>query len=177
MTAHLTIGILRRLQGRLAESKIELETTFALDPSNLMAISQIEQTLTFLGRPEAAIPCIEKAIRLSPHDPLVYSPYGSLGLCRLLLGDADQAVELYRKARAANPRFYIPHIFLAAALGFRGDLDEAKAALADAVNVKPEIGSLKGLRAARPWETNPDYLALHAKTVEIGLRRAGMPDA
>jgi adenylate cyclase len=67
-------------------------------------------------------------------------------------------------------------LWLAGALGFKGDLDEAKAAVREALALKPEINSLARLREYQPWMTNPPYRALREKTVNLGLRRAGFPD-
>jgi tetratricopeptide (TPR) repeat protein len=97
-----------------------------------------------------------------------------LGYSHLLLDQVDEAIDLLRKARAANPRFWFIHLALAGALGLKGDLDEAKAALAEALKLRPEVNSLAGYRAQLPWG-NPQYWALYEKTVEAGLHRAGMP--
>jgi adenylate cyclase len=64
---------------------------------------------------------------------------------------------------------------LAAALGLRGDIDEAKAALAESLKLKPEFNSFARLRARWP-QVNPEYDALCEKTFGVGLRRAGLPD-
>jgi tetratricopeptide (TPR) repeat protein len=95
-------------------------------------------------------------------------------LCHLLLGHVDQAIDLLRKARAENPRSFVFHLWLAGALGFKGDLDDARAALAEAIKLKPEMNSLKQMRASSPG--NSDYVALREKTFYVGLRRAGMPE-
>jgi adenylate cyclase len=174
--AHERIGLLRRLQNRLDESKIELETGIALDRNSRFAYTQLGNTLTLLCQPEAAIPQIEKALRLSPYDAGVCHAYYSLGRCHLLLGNLDEAVGLLRKARAANPRIYVFHLHLIAALGLKGDLEEAKVALAEAIKLKPEINSLARWRAYRPDLNSAPYRALAEKTVDVGLRRAGMPD-
>jgi Flp pilus assembly protein TadD len=137
---------------------------------------QLGFVLTYLGQPEAAIPNLEKANRLSPRDPNIWFPYMGLGICQLVLGHADEAIDLLRRARAANPRPWVVHAWLAGALGLRGDLDEARAALAEAIKLKPEVNSLAAWRAYRPWETNPQFMALREKTVNVGLRRAGFPN-
>jgi adenylate cyclase len=174
--AHVSKGVLRSVQNRLAEAQIELETAIALDRNNLVAFRMLGGTLMQLGQPEAAIPYIEKSIRLSPHDPRIVFNYSSLGQCHLLLGHLDQAIELLRKARAADPRFFGIHLNLAGALGLRGDLDEARAEVAEAIKLKPEVNSLAALRAYFPQITNPPYWALREKTVNAGLRRAGFPE-
>ena len=56
-----------------------------------------------------------------------------------------------------------------------GDFDEARAALAEGIRLKPEVDSLAAWHTYRPWETNPQYLALRTKTLDVGLHRAGFP--
>jgi TolB-like protein len=174
-SAHFAMGQLRRLQNRLAESKIEFETALALDRNHARALRQLGMTLMYSGEPEAAIPHIERAIRLNPHDPNIGNYYLPLGLCHLFHGRIDGAIDLLRRARAANPRLYYLHLHLAGALALRGDLDEAKSALAEGISLKPEINSLVAWRAQFPWG-NPEYWTLMEKTIAAGLRRVGVPD-
>jgi adenylate cyclase len=174
--AHYAMGILRRLQNRLAEAQTELETAIALDPNNASAFRQLGLTLLWLGQPQVAIPHVEKGIRLSPYDAEIHFAYSVLGLCHLLLGRLEHAIGPLRKARAANPRLYYTHMNLAAALGLSGELDEASAALAEALKIRPELNSLARFRLALPWTTNPQYMALAKSTFEAGLRRAGFSD-
>ena len=174
--AHYAMAMLRRSQGRLIESKIEFETAITLDRNNARAYFNLGQTLIFLGHPQAAIPHIEKAIRLNPFDRNAASFYWCLGMCHLLLADADQAIELLLKARASNPSLFYVYLWLAGAFGLKGDIAEAKNALAEALTLKPEINSLARLREYQPWITNPPYWALREKTVNIGLRHAGFPE-
>jgi len=174
-SAHAEMGRVRRLQNRLAEAKVELETAIALDRNLVGALRQLGQVMTYLGQPEAGIPYIEKALLLSPRDSDLASVYRALGVSHLLLGHVDQAVELLSRARAENPRFWYIHYWLAAALGLRGELDEARAALAESIRLNPEVNSLSRQRAAQPWGT-PQYWSLYENTVNVGLRRAGFPD-
>jgi adenylate cyclase len=97
-----------------------------------------------------------------------------LGRCHLLLGHVDEAVDLFRKARAANPRLAYIHFGLAAALGLKGEIVEARAVLAEGLKLKPEWNTLAQYSADRP--RNPQFRALAEKTVDVGLRRAGLPD-
>ena len=101
--AHVAMGIVRRMQVRLSESKMEFEAAIALDRNNARAYFNLGQTLIFLGQPEAAIPHIEKAVRLNPYDPNTTAFYYSLGMCHLLLGHVDQAVDLFTRHAWAIP--------------------------------------------------------------------------
>jgi adenylate cyclase len=64
---------------------------------------------------------------------------------------------------------------MAAALALRDELDEAAAALAEGIRVRPQFNSLSRLRAYTNWGS-PQYWALRENTVDRGLRHAGMPD-
>ena len=174
--AHYAMGMLRRVQNRLAESKIELETAVGLDPNNAFAFLLLGEVQMELGRPEAGIAHIEKATQLNPHDPNIGIFYGALGLCHLLLGHVDEAIDLIGKARAANPRFWFIHLHLAGAFGLNGNVDEAKAELAESLKLKPETNSLARVRTQFPFMSNPAFWSLYEKTGATGLRRAGFPD-
>jgi len=173
--AHAAMGLLRRLQNRHSESRVELEIAIALDPNNSFAVRQMGQTLMFLGHPEAAVPYLEKAIQLSPRDPNLYTAYFFLGWCHLFLDHIDKGIEFLRKAAAENRQIWFLPFTLAAGLGLRGDIDEAKAALAESLRLKPEMNSVARCRAV-PGKENPRFLALMEKTVYAGLRLAGMPE-
>jgi adenylate cyclase len=136
--AHYVSGVLNRLQRRLTDARIELEKAIALG-NNAPAYQQLGIVLIRLGQPEDGIPYIEKAIRLSPHDPFIHFYYWALGHCHLLLGQTDQAIDLLARARASNPHVWYFHTYLAAALGLGGDLDEARSALAESLRLKPEV--------------------------------------
>ena len=174
--ARVAMGLLRRSQNRLAEAQVELEMALAIDHNNAEALRLLATALLFLGEPEAAIPHLERAIRLNPRDPNLSGYLWPLGQCRLLLGQVDEAIPLLRKACAALPGDYFVHLNLAGALGLRGDLDEARAALAEALRIKPEVDSLAEYRALTPWIGNSRHWALRETTLNAGLRRAGFPE-
>jgi adenylate cyclase len=174
--AHYAFGMLRRVQNRLDEARMEFETTIALDRNHARSFFRLGQTLMFLGRPEDGVPHIEKSIRLNPRDPNIARPYAILGIGQFLLGQVDQGIDLLRQARVANPRFWWLHLNLAGALGFQGDIDGARASLNEATKLKPEVNSLAQWHAYMPWGTDPRYMRLIEPTLHVGLRRAGFPD-
>jgi tetratricopeptide (TPR) repeat protein len=173
---HDTIALLRRYQNRLPESRIEWERAIELDPNDAIAYGQLGTTLIYLGEPAAAIPLEEKRIQLNPNDQNIALAYWSLGLAHLLQGHSAEAVDWLTKARAANPRIYYIDLDLTAALALKGDLAGAHAALAESLKLKPDINSMVRQRARWAYTNNPAYRALAAKTVDVGLRQAGMPE-
>jgi adenylate cyclase len=171
--AHSYMGSLRRIQGRLVDSRIELEIAIGLAPNNVRAISQLGITLAFLGQPQSAISHLERSLRLAPHDLNTPVNQAIQGLCRILLGDIDGAVDCLRMARAGNPQLYYIHLLLASALALRDELDEDNDALRQAIEIRPEIGSQAGLNAVLRkigWR-HFDLL----QNTNAGLIRAGLP--
>lgn len=175
LQAHTWMGMLRRLEGRLEESKIEFEIAIGLAPDHAIAISQLGLTLAYLGHPEAGAPLIEKSIRLAPHDPGTPISYLLLGICQLLLDNVQEAIVCLLKSRVGNPRIWSTHYCLAAALGLKGEMAEAAAALRQAIEIRPEMNSISALRAL-PSHVNPKFITLFERSICTGLRRAGMPD-
>jgi len=174
--AHFTLGVLRQMQNRLSEAQSEFKTAITLDPDNARSSLHLGETLLYLGQPEAAITPLERSIRLAPDGPNIAVAYWILGTAQLLSGRADQAIDLLQTARAASADWWVPYLYLAGAYGLEGDLDKAKSALAESIRLKPAINSLTRMRVENPWLSNPQYWALQEQTLNVGLRRAGLPD-
>ena len=170
--AHSTMGMVRRLQNRLAESRFEFETAIALDPNDTYAHIQLAWVLLYLGDPPGAIRRCETAMRLSPRDPQLWGYHLPLGWCRLLTKEADLAIDQVIRSRALNPRLWHIHFAVAAAQGFAGDVEGAKGALAAMWRLRPEVVSIARYRADRPWGSSR-YWELFNETAAVGLRRTG----
>jgi adenylate cyclase len=173
---HSAKGMLLKMQNRLEEAVDALGTAIALDRNSTRAIHQMGMVLTYLGRPEEAIPHIEKSLRIDPRSRNLAVPLWGLGYAHLMLGHVDAAIDCLRRARAANPRLYYIHMHLAGALGLRGDVEEARLALAESTRLRPDYGTLKRYTAGVPWVGDPKGWALREKTLNAGLRKAGMPE-
>jgi len=173
--AHLLMGVLRRIQGRLYDSRIALEIAVRLAPNSANALAQLGATLIALGEPEAAMPLLERSLRLSPHDFSAPIYHSFLGLGQLLLNNVDESIASQRTARTLNPSMHYIHWGLAAAQGLKGELDEANAALRQAIEMRPELVSppVCYVLTRRP---TPRFITLFEARFVDGLRRAGLPD-
>ena len=159
ITARITMGILRRVQGRLEESKIELESVPALD-RNVAGLRQLGATLVYLGQPEAAIRPLERSIRISPYETNIGFNYTYSGLCHLLLGRVEKAIDHLRMARTSNPRYlHCPSLFGCrpwAEWRFRGSRDgigrgdpaQARGQLTGSMANLPSLGDEPGIFGA-----------------------------
>jgi adenylate cyclase len=176
--AHAVMGLLRRMQSRMAEAQAELQAAIALDRNDAWAVRQLGMTFMGSGQPEAAIPYFENAIRLNPREPYVGNTYAALGRSHLFLGHTDQAIALLRKARTEMPGYWDIRGHLAGALGLKGDIDEARAEIPEMLKLKPDVNSVARYRAMKATMglRDPRAQALMEKTVYAGLRKAGMPE-
>jgi hypothetical protein len=82
-----------------------------------------------------------------------------------------------RKPSGKEPARARRWLSLAGALGLRGDIDEAKTALAEAQKREPEkYSSMAKLLASTSIIGTPKFLAMHKKTFDAGLLRSGIPE-
>jgi adenylate cyclase len=174
--AHAAMGFLRRIQKRLEDSQIQWETAIALDPHYPTSFCQLGLVLMCMGRLDAAVANIERSIWFTPQDPGAAIAYHLRGHCRLLQGNVEEAIDLFRRANARNPALYYNHFILAAAFGLAGDPDAARRALAEALRLKPGLGSIDKIKETHPWMTDTRYLKLAEPTLFLGLRDAGLPE-
>jgi TolB-like protein/class 3 adenylate cyclase/Flp pilus assembly protein TadD len=174
--AHFVLGLLRKSQNRLEDALYALQTAISLDRNNTGALFQMGMVLTNLGQPQEAIPHIEKSIQLNPRSTGLATRLYALGYAHLMLGHVDEAIDLLRRARAENPGLSYVHLALAGALGLKGDIEEAKLELAEAIRLQPEFSTLKRIVAGVPYYANPKGWALRENTINLGLRNAGLPD-
>ena len=77
--ARAMMGLLRRVQNRLSEAQAEIEMAIGFDRNNELALKQLGQILLFQGEPLAAIPHLDKAIRLIPEAPTYGASNGHWG--------------------------------------------------------------------------------------------------
>jgi TolB-like protein len=174
--AHSINGALRRVQGRLDASRVELEMTMDLAPDYSAAESQLGVTLIFLGQPEAALPHLERSVRPAAHTPQMALFLSNLGLCRLLLGDLDTAADRLREAELGNPQHFGAPLLLAAAHGLKSASAEASAALQRLTGLAPAFGTLSGLRKWVTRQAGPDFIPIYKYMIERGLKQAGMSE-
>jgi TolB-like protein/Tfp pilus assembly protein PilF len=178
--ARVELGRLRRLQGRLAESRIEFERALALDRNSPAALNQYGITLLLSGGPEAALPYFEKYLVINPRNPNLFFVYFWLGHAWLLLGKTAEAITYLRRSRSENPRALALAFYLTAALALDGNLNEAKREWSEWLKYRPEANSMMQVAAyfesLGHWAPSSEYVARRQKTIDAGLRLVGVPE-
>src|SRR5712671_1068339 len=105
-------------------------------------------TRCICGDYDKAIAQAEKAIRLSPREPLLYLASLPLAIACLVAGRHEEAVAQARKAIDGNPRLALARFVLAAALARTGQGGEAEEAVGRLRQVAPRFraGTLRRIR-------------------------------
>ncbi len=126
-----------------------------------------------LGEPKKAIAWLERAFTLSPRDPLRAVWFGALSRAQVLTGDDAAAIDSASKGIAANPRHPHNYAALASAHALRGELDQARAALAEFRSLQPDM-TLSRYRTVQTAD-DPAAIRAYARLLD-GLRIAGLPE-
>jgi adenylate cyclase len=116
-------------------------------------------TRCICGFYDAAIEHAEKALKLSPLEPLVYHAALTLALACLLCGRTEEAAAHARKAIDGNRNFALAHCVLALAAARLGRPEEAAAAIRELAGVAPQfrLGSLRNIRFADASRLEADF--------------------
>jgi len=137
--AHAVLG---RAFGALGDHDAgiaELREAVLLNPNLALAHYGLGMTFVLSGKPTEALPELDAAHRLSPHDPYLWSFAMFRAWAHLTLGDYESAIECARLS-VRQPRAPFPAWgTLASALGHAGRVEEAKAALAKALELEPRF--------------------------------------
>jgi adenylate cyclase len=118
-----------------------------------------------LDRYEDAKSDVREAMRLSPHEPEVGWWRGILARAELGLRHYQAAIDEAKQAIDAGWHAFGPYSILARAYALDGQIDEAKAAMAEARRLNPKL-SVK-------WYTS---IGLHDPSQLEALRKAGLPE-
>jgi adenylate cyclase len=151
-----------------SESEVEMaDRAVALNPNSYRAWSCRGWVYDVAGLLEEAVRSFERAIRMSPVDPLLHLTLAGMGAAFIELGRFDEAIVAARKAQRQNPSFVGAFRCLASAFAhLRRDV-EAREAAARVLELDPAF-TISAL-TARGGQSN-------AKLLIEGLRKAGLPE-
>lgn len=120
-------------------ARVMLERAITLDPNAAWALSRLGWLDVYADRPDEAKANFEKALRLSPLDPINFNNLVGLASARQVAGDDNGAAENFIRALQERPNATWIHRNLAPALYGAGRLEEAKASIAVLLAAQPNI--------------------------------------
>jgi TolB-like protein len=146
------------------------ERALTLSNSNIFALLCSALVLSFMGQTETAIERAERALRLSPFDPLNYLAYNALAISYFTTGRYEQSHDATRRSIQINPRFSVCHLFHTAALVGLARNEEAKSAAKRVLAFHPTF-TISGFSITVGFE--PKVFALLADAWRV----AGLPES
>jgi adenylate cyclase len=150
------------------ESEIEMaDRAVVLNPNSFRAWHARGWVYRVAGLPEEAVRSFERAIRMSPVDPLLHRSFTGMGYAFIELRRFDEAIVAGKKALRQNPSYFSAYRCLASAFAHLGRDAEAREAAARLLEVDPAF--TLSVFITRGGQSN-------AKLLIEGLRKAGLPE-
>jgi adenylate cyclase len=165
---HAFLGFFYTYVGQFDRAVAHAERGLTLDPNSYGVLYNSATALAYSGRPEEAIPLLQKAIRLNPFAPAIFFPY-TLSAVYRMVGRFDEAVEQAKKAVERDPKNQITYLALASACILAGREEEARAAAAEVLKINPKFSLDRYAKKGLPYR---DTSQIH-RTIDA-LRKAGL---
>jgi len=150
-------------------ARVMLERAVVLDPNSAWAWSRLGWVENYSDRPERAVVHFERALRLSPLDPMNFNNYVGLGSASEVAGRYDDAVAFYRRALQERPHAEWIVRNLVSALAGAGRMEEA------AVEFRRLMAAYPDLTVTRFKEA----MVFSPATLDrmgANLKKAGLPE-
>ena len=133
------LGTVHTFARNYGVARVMLERAVALDPNAAWALSRLGWLDVYADRPDEARVHFEKAMRLSPLDPINFNNLVGLASARAVAGDDAGAADLFIRALQERPNAAWIHRNLAGALYGAGRLEEARESIAKLLISHPGI--------------------------------------
>jgi len=169
--AHFALARVLTMEGDMEAAIAESKIAIGLNPNDPHGHHSLGWAL-YWGRADAetALDHLDTALRLNPRDPLRWITLMLKGAAFRFLERYDEAIEWGQAACRYPEADFLPHLHLAATFGQAGKVDEARAEITRALELRPDLTiTLMGRRYAtlHPAMGNPFF---------DGLREAGVPE-
>ena len=163
------LGAVHTFVRNYGTARVLLERAVALDPNAAWAWSRLGWLENYADQPQKAIVNFERALRLSPIDPMNFNNYVGMGSAHEVAQEYDEAAALYRRALEERPNAAWIYRNLASSLSGAGRIEEAKQAFAEMMRSYPDL-TLSKYKQAMVF--SPAVLDRMGEN----LRKLGLPD-
>jgi adenylate cyclase len=165
--AHLALGCVAFTRRHTEDAVQQFRRAIDLNPNFAAAHGYLGWALALDGQSERAIPHLEQAMRMSPHDPMHALFNVGLAAAHYLAGRYAEAADCSRKVMQQRIGLANGHRLYVASLAQAGQIDEARIALERLQEAHP-ANSIAWIESNVPYTPGP-----MAKFVE-GMRKAGL---
>lgn len=135
-SGHMALAITYSHRKEFDAALKETERTLALDPNFAPGHMNLGFSLLWRDRPAEALEAFATAMRLDPHNPDMILHF--IARAQFMLGRFEEAIGSLERRIARNAATDVSRVLLAACHGQLGNMDEARAAWAEALRVNPE---------------------------------------
>jgi len=150
-------------------ARVLLERAVTLDPNAAWAWTRRGWLECYADQTKKAIEHFERALRLSPIDPMNFNNYVGMGSAHEVAQEYDKAAALYRRALQERPNARWIYRNLSSSLSGAGRHEEAREAYAELLRSYPDL-TISKFRQAMVF--SPAVLDRMAEN----LRKLGLPD-
>jgi adenylate cyclase len=157
---------------RRQEAVSEANIAVAINPNYAWAHGFLGSALTWTERPLDAIAPLERAIRLSPFDPMTWKWLHNMVQAYFYSHELEPAIATARELIRMRPELRFPQQILVSALGHLGRYEEARAAFAQGIARHGKIFEEK-MRVP----SGPPVSAANDEYELEGFRKAGVIEA
>jgi adenylate cyclase len=163
------LGTVHTFVRNYGTARVLLERALALDPNGAWAWSRLGWLENYSDRPERALEAFERALRLSPLDPMNFNNYVGMGSAHEVAQDYDKAAALYQRALEERPHAMWIYRNLATSLSGAGRMEEAGKAYAEMMRYYP------GMTVSR-YRKAMVFSAAVLDRMTDNLRKLGLPE-
>ena len=163
------LGAVHTLLRNMGTARVMLERAVALDPNAAWAWSRLGWIENYSDHPARAIEYFERALRLSPLDPMNFNNHVGIGSAHEVAERYDDAVARFRRALQERPHAHWILRNLVSSLVGAGHIEEARAEYARLCAEYPGLTAAK-FRSAMVF--SPAVL----DRMIANLKQVGLPD-
>jgi adenylate cyclase len=161
------LGAVHTFVRNYGTARVLLERALALDPNCAWAWSRLGWIEAYADQTDKAIENFERAIRLSPIDPMNFNNYAGIASAHHVAEDYDRAVMFCRRALQERPHATWIYRNLAGALAGAGRADEAKQAFAELMREYPDLTVTKFKQAMVFSKPTLERMAQHLRSLGL----------
>jgi len=168
--SHVGLGRLQIVRAEHEQAIASFDRALELNPSFALAHYGKGHSLWHCGHPDQSIICLDEAMRLSPRDPLMWTFLASKAIALFMLERYDEALDCSHRSQRYPVTAIWAHMAELATLGTLERQDEARGAIARALQIQPDL-DMTFIRQALP--------VTHTSSAENfygGLMKAGVPE-